>query len=62
MPRWKARLAVKTPFGPSDMPIGMARFTWHVFTIVLVAFGVLLILLARDTTSLATILRWLALV
>jgi len=51
-----------TPFGPPKVTAGMVRFTWHIVTVVLVAFTVLLMTLAwAGTADLKTLLlRWLA--
>src|SRR5262245_52982010 len=35
-----------TPFGPPSMTLGMVRFTWHIVSVVLVAFGILSMTLA----------------
>ena len=50
----------RTPFGPPSMTLGMVRFTWHIVTVVLVAFGVLLMMLAwaPDADAETLILRW----
>jgi len=49
-----------TPFGPSSMTRGMVRFTWDIVTVVLVAFGALLITLAwaADADPETLLLRW----
>jgi hypothetical protein len=51
-----------TPFGSPRLTLGMLRFTWHVVTLMLVGFGVLLSTLAAapgaDPETL--VLRWLA--
>jgi len=51
-----------TPFGPPSMTVGMVRFTWHIVTVVLLAFGTLLMTLAwaaaADPKTL--LLRWFA--
>jgi hypothetical protein len=51
-----------TPFGPPSMTLGMVRFTWHIVTVVLVAFGTLLITLAwaTDADPKTLLLRWFA--
>ena len=51
-----------TPFGPPPVTAGMLRFTWHIVTVVLLAFSVLLITLAwAGIADLRTLLlRWLA--
>lgn len=49
-----------TPFGPPAMTHGMLRVTWHLVTLILVAFGTLLTTLASvpaiDSETL--LLRW----
>src|SRR5262245_22750738 len=54
--------APRTPFGSARLTLGMVRFTWHVVTVLLLGFGVLLTTLAwapgADPRTL--ILRWLA--
>ena len=51
-----------TPFGPPSVSVGMVRFTWHIVTVVLVAFAALLMTLAwagaADPRTL--LLRWFA--
>jgi hypothetical protein len=49
-----------TPFGPPSVTLGMVRFTWHIVTVVLVAFGTLLIALAwaTDADPKTLLLRW----
>ena len=49
-----------TPFGPSSMTLGMIRFTWHIVTVVNIAFGTLLITLAwaADADPETVLLRW----
>jgi hypothetical protein len=51
-----------TPFGPPPVTAGMVRFTWHIVTVMLLAFSVLLMTLAwagiADPKTL--LLRWLA--
>jgi hypothetical protein len=51
-----------TPFGPPRMTVGMIRFTWHIVTVVLVAFAVLLVSLAwaTDADRETLVLRWFA--
>ena len=51
-----------TPFGPPSMTLGMVRFTWHVVSILLVGFGILLIALtwAPDADPKTLLLRWFA--
>ena len=49
-----------TPFGPPSMTLSMLRFTWHVVSVLLVGFGILLMALAwapgADPKTL--VLRW----
>jgi hypothetical protein len=49
-----------TPFGPSSMTAGMVRFTWHIVTVVLLAFTGLLMLLAwaANANPITLVLRW----
>jgi hypothetical protein len=49
-----------TPFGPPAMTLGMVRFTWHIVTLVLVAFAGLLLTLAwaADADPETLLLRW----
>ncbi len=51
-----------TPFGPPAMTLGMVRFTWHVVSVVLLAFGVLFMTLAfaPHANPKILLLRWLA--
>jgi hypothetical protein len=51
-----------TPFGSPAMTLGMVRFTWHIVTVLLVGFGILLIALAwvPDADPKTLLLRWLA--
>lgn len=55
----KARVPT-TPFGSSSMTLGMVRFTWHIVTIVLLAFSSLLLTLAlaADADARTLLLRW----
>jgi hypothetical protein len=57
----KGRLP-STPFGPPSMTVGMIRFTWHILTVVLLAFAGLLMSLvwAADANPRALLLRWFA--
>lgn len=52
----------RTPFGPPSLTLSMVRFTWHVVTLMLIGFGVLLAVLAWSPhADLRTVLlRWLA--
>jgi hypothetical protein len=49
-----------TPFGSPSMTLGMVRFTWHVLSVLLLGFGILLMVLAwapgADPKTL--LLRW----
>jgi hypothetical protein len=62
LPGLRSRSLPATPFGPPPVTAGMVRFTWHIVTVVLVAFSVLLLTLAwagvADPKTL--LLRWLA--
>jgi hypothetical protein len=51
-----------TPFGSPRLTLGMLRFTWHVVTLMLFGFGVLLSTLAAapDADAETLLLRWLA--
>lgn len=51
-----------TPVGPPSMTVGMLRFTWHIVTVVLVAFTGLLVSLAwvASANPRTLLLRWLA--
>jgi hypothetical protein len=52
----------RTPFGSPSMTLGMVRFTWHVLSVLLAGFGILLLALAwapgADPKTL--LLRWVA--
>jgi hypothetical protein len=52
----------RTPFGSARLSLGMVRFTWHVVSLLLLAFGVLLMTLvfAPDADAKTLLLRWLA--
>jgi hypothetical protein len=62
LPALRAGALPDTPFGSPRLSLGMLRFTWHVVSIMLLGFGVLLIALAfvpgADMKTL--LLRWLA--
>jgi len=49
-----------TPLGSSSMTLGMVRFTWHIVTVVLLAFSSLLmtLALAADADARTLLLRW----
>src|SRR5215213_11053733 len=51
-----------TPFGSPSMTLGMVRFTWHIVSVLLAGFGILLLALAwapgADPKTL--LLRWVA--
>lgn len=51
-----------TPFGPPALSRGMLRFTWHVVTLMLLGFAVLLLALAWGpaTDPRTLLLRWFA--
>ena len=62
LPMLEERSLSGTPFGPPAMTLGMLRFTWHVVTLMLIGFGVLLTALASEP-SISTetlVLRWFA--
>jgi hypothetical protein len=62
LPNLTKELLPSTPFGPSSLTLSMLRFTWHIVSIILVAFGILLMILAwapgADPKTL--LLRWFA--
>jgi hypothetical protein len=49
-----------TPFGPPSMTLGMVRFTWHIVSVLLAAFGALLTTLAwaPEADAKTLLLRW----
>lgn len=51
-----------TPVGSPSMTLGMVRFTWQVVSVLLVAFGILLmaLALAPDADPRTLLLRWFA--
>lgn len=51
-----------TPFGPPSMTLGMVRFTWNLVSVLLLAFGILLMTLAwaPDADPKILLLRWFA--
>jgi hypothetical protein len=57
----QGRLA-STPSGPPSMTLSMVRFTWHIVSILLTAFGILLMALAwaPDADPRTLLLRWVA--
>jgi hypothetical protein len=62
LPGLRAQRMPSSPFGPPPMTLGMVRFTWHIVTVVLVAFATLLMTLAwaGDPDAEALLLRWFA--
>jgi hypothetical protein len=50
----------RTPFGSRSTSLGMVRFTWHIVTVVLVAFAALLMMLAwaANADAETLLLRW----
>ena len=62
LPNFREDAMSATPFGPPRETVGMARFTWHVVTLLLTAMGVLLLMLALmsgvDVETL--LLRWIS--
>ncbi len=59
LPSLRAARLPSTPFG---QPLGMVRFTWHVVSLMLLGFGVLLMTLAwaTDADPKTLLLRWFA--
>ncbi|SRR6266545_1479419 len=51
-----------TPFGPPSMTRSMVRFTWHMVSVLLLGFGILLaaLALAPDADPKTLLLRWFA--
>jgi len=51
-----------TPFGPPSLTLNMLRFTWQIVSVLLVAFGILLMTLAwaPDADPKTLLLRWFA--
>jgi hypothetical protein len=51
-----------TPFGPPSMSLAMVRFTWHIVSVLLLAFGILFMTLAwaPDADPKTLLLRWSA--
>ena len=51
-----------SPAGPPSMTLGMVRFTWHIVTVMNLAFSILLLLLAwtADANARTLLLRWFA--
>jgi hypothetical protein len=51
-----------TPFGPPSMSLAMVRFTWHIVSVLLLAFGILFMTLAwaPDADPNTLLLRWSA--
>jgi hypothetical protein len=62
LPRLSKERLPSTPFGPPSMTLGMVRFTWNVLTILQIAFGTLLTMLALATAAdpRTLLLRWVA--
>ena|ERR671914_212151 len=61
LPGLTAERVDPTPFGPASMTAGMIRFTFHVVTLMLLGFGILLMTLAwTDVDPKTFVLRWLA--
>ena len=62
LPGLRSERMPSSPFGPPSMTLGMVRFTWHIVTVVLVAFAILLITLAwvGDDDPKTLLLRWFA--
>jgi hypothetical protein len=51
-----------TPFAPPSMTLSMVRYTWHIVSVLLTAFGILLMALAwaPDADPRTLLLRWFA--
>src|SRR4029450_10733655 len=51
-----------TPFAPPSMTLSKVRFTWHIVSVLLTAFGILLmaLALAPDADPRILLLRWFA--
>jgi len=64
LPGLTAERLPRTPFGPRGMTLNMLRFTWHVVSVVVAAFGVLFLTLAwaTDADPRTLLLRWAAVV
>jgi hypothetical protein len=62
LPNLSERGLPGTPFGSPRLTLGMVRYTWHVVTILLLGFGVLLMTLAwaSDSDPRTLVLRWFA--
>jgi hypothetical protein len=62
LPNLTAGALPSTPFGPPSMTISMVRFTWHIVSVVLLAFGILFMTLAwaPDADPKTLLLRWFA--
>jgi hypothetical protein len=62
LPSLSADSLPRTPFGSPRLTIAMVRFTWQVVSLMLVAFGILLLTLAlaQDADPKILLLRWLA--
>jgi hypothetical protein len=61
LPALRSHHLPATPFGPPPVTVGMLRFTWHIVTVMLLAFSVLLMTLAAGVADPKTLLlRWFA--
>ena len=62
LPNIAAAPLPSTPFGPPSLTLNMLRFTWHIVSVLLVAFGVLFttLALAPDADPKTLLLRWCA--
>ena len=62
LPHLSERGLPGTPFGSSRLTLGMLRYTWHVVSLMLLGFGVLLMTLAwaDEAETRTLVLRWLA--
>jgi hypothetical protein len=43
LPNLRKERMPSTPFGPPSMTLDMVRFTWHIVSVLLVGFGILLL-------------------
>lgn len=62
LPNLRKGVLPATPAGPPAMTLGMVRFTWNIVTVMNLAFGILLLLLASvaEANARALLLRWFA--
>jgi hypothetical protein len=62
LPNLRKETLPSTPFGPPSLTLNMLRFTWLIVSVLLVAFGILLMTLAwaPDANPKTLLLRWFA--